>query len=116
MDAEQAVEQKNATILTSLITSLITVIATLLLVTLWFQPLENIKLNKQNLKQDKLQIEEIRQSITISRQDLEQQVRDYITNNYGELSERDEKVDKLLIYFRQQDARLTNIEKALSKF
>jgi len=116
VDAEQAVEQKNATILTSLITSLITVIATLLLVTLWFQPLENIKLNKQNLKQDKLQIEEIRQSITISRQDLEQQVRDYITNNYGELSERDEKVDKLLIYFRQQDARLTNIEKALSKF
>ncbi len=116
MDTEQAVEQKNATILTSLVTSLITVIATLLLVTLWFQPLENIKLNKQSLKQDKLQIEEIRKSITISRQDLEQQVRDYITNNYGELSERDEKVDKLLIYFRQQDARLTNIEKALSKF
>lgn len=95
----------------SLITSLVTVVLVLSVFFFWFQA----KIDK-NIQQERQEIEAIKQSITVSRQELEIQVRDYINKNYGELSERDEKVDKLVIYFRQQDARLSNIEKALSKF
>ena len=109
-------ELKKATILTSLITSFITVIFCLLTLVFWLQPIKSINQNKKSIEQYQNEIAEIRKSITISREELELQVIDYIDKNYGELSERDEKVDKLNIYFRQQDARLSNIEKALSKF
>ncbi len=95
----------------SLITSLVTVLLVLSVFFFWFQA----KID-ENIQQERQEIAAIKESITVSRQELEIQVRDYINKNYGELSERDEKVDKLVIYFRQQDARLSNIEKALSKF
>jgi len=104
-------QQKKSIIVTSLITSLVTVIISMIIFAFWFN---NAPMN--SIQQNKLSIEEIRKSITISREELELQVRTYIDKNYGELSERDENVDKLIIYFKQQDARLLNIEKALSKF
>ena len=99
---------------TSLITSLVTVLICLAVFFFWFQ--KSIDENRLSLQQERQDIEAIKQSITVSREELELQIRDYINKNYGELSERDEKVDKLVIYFRQQDARLSNIEKALSNF
>ena len=77
---------------------------------------KDITANQLALEQYNNQITEIKQSLNVSRVELEKQVKDYIDTNYGVLSERDEKVDKLVIYFRQQDARLSNIEKALSEF
>jgi len=99
---------------TSLMTSLITVSLVLVVFFFWFQA--KIDENRLSIELEQQEIAAIKESITVSRQELELQVRDYINKNYGELSERDEKVDKLVIYFRQQDARLSNIEKALSTF
>ena len=75
-----------------------------------------ITANQLALEQFNSQVEEIKKSVNVSRTELEKQVKYYVDTNYGVLSERDEKVDKLVIYFRQQDSRLSNIEKALSEF
>jgi len=113
---DETVDHKKVSIQTSLLTSFITVALSLIIFVFGFQPLANIDQNKQNIEDVQLQLDELKAIVTVSREQLELQVRDYIDKNYGELSERDEKVDKLIIYFRQQDARLSNIEEALSKF
>ncbi|PCJ48640.1 MAG: hypothetical protein COA74_07995 [Gammaproteobacteria bacterium] len=111
------IADKNAIIKTSILSSLGTVLVVLAIFALWAQnPLKDIQTNKLTINTYDSQIKEIKESISVSRGELEKQVRKYIETNYGELSERDEKVDKLVIYFRQQDARLSNIEEALTKF
>lgn len=105
---------KSAVIKLCVLTSSIIVILSLIAFTYLIK--KDINANQLALKQYNGQIEEIKKSVNVSRVELEKQVRDYIDTNYGVLSERDEKVDKLVIYFKQQDARLSNIEKALSKF
>ena len=109
-------DEVKSTIMTSIISSVFTVLIILTILVISFQPIRTINQNKMNIETSQVQVAEIKESIDISRAELEAQVKDYIAKNYGELSERDEKVDKLLIYFRQQDARLSNIEQALSKF
>jgi hypothetical protein len=89
---------------------------TLLLYVLIFEPLKDIQNNKLRLLNQQAQIESIRESIQVSRQELEAQMQLYIEENYGDVSERDENIAKLMIYFKQQDARLSNIEEALAKF
>ncbi len=115
-DTNKTDDLKKSTILTSVISSLITVILIFLVLLIGFQPIQQMNQNSSNITSTQKDIVAIKDSIKISREELEIQVKDYINDNYGELSERDEKVDKLLIYFRQQDSRLSNIEKALSKF
>ena len=105
---------KNTIIKLSALTS--SIIIVLFLVAFTYFVKKDITANQLALQQYNNQLGEIKQSLNVSRVELEKQVKDYIDTNYGVLSERDEKVDKLLIYFRQQDARLNNIEKALSKF
>lgn len=112
----QSDDLKKSTIQTSIISSLVTVTLIFLILYISFQPIQKINENASNITSTQKDIVAIRESIEISRKELETQVNEYIALNYGELSERDENVDKLLIYFRQQDARLSNIEKALSKF
>ena len=107
---------RKSTIQTSIISSLVTVILILIILVIGFQPIRKMNENTANIINFQKDIAAIKKSLEISRTELETQVKDYIAYNYGELSERDEKVDKLLIYFRQQDARLINIENALSKF
>ena len=105
---------KSAIIKLSVLTSSIIVIVFLVAFTFFVK--KDITANQLAMEQYNSQIEEMKQALNISRTELEKQVKDYIDTNYGVLSERDEKVDKLVIYFRQQDARLSNIEKALSEF
>ena len=105
---------KNAVIKLCILTSSIVVVLFLLAFTFFIK--KDITANQLVMEQHNIQIEEIKQSLNVSRTELEKQVKDYIDTNYGVLSERDEKVDKLIIYFRQQDARLSNIEKALAEF
>jgi len=105
---------KNAVIKLCILTSSIVVVLFLLAFTFFIK--KDITANYLAMEQHNIQIEEIKQSLNVSRTELEKQVKDYIDTNYGVLSERDEKVDKLIIYFRQQDARLSNIEKALAEF
>jgi cell division protein FtsB len=105
---------RNAVIKLCILTSSIVVV--LFLVAFTFFIKKDITANQLVMEQHNIQIEEIKQSLNVSRTELEKQVKDYIDTNYGVLSERDEKVDKLIIYFRQQDARLSNIEKALAEF
>ena len=107
---------QKSTVVTSIISSLITVTIIVLILLFSFQPIQQMNENSSNITATQKDILAIKESIEISRKELEVQVTDYISQNYGELSERDEKVDKLLIYFRRQDSRLSNIEKALSKF
>ena len=110
-------ESKQLTIGTCIITSIVTVTIALGAFAFWLQkPLANIQANQQFIEQQNQETTQIKEALRISRIELEAQVRAYIDENYGVLSERDEKIDKLLIYFKQQDARLSNIEKALSKF
>ena len=123
MDINEMADNKNnsndlrkSTIQTSIISSLVTVIVVLIIFVIGFQPIRKMNENTANIINSQKDIIAIKESLEISRTELETQVKDYIAHNYGELSERDEKVDKLLIYFRQQDARLVNIENALSKF
>ena len=119
MDVDKSTEntgQTNAVIRTSIISSIFTLLIILGALILWLQPLNRIEQNKLASQNNQKQLELIKESVEISRAELELQIKDYISKNYGVLSERDEQVDKLLIYFRQQDARLNNIEKALSKF
>jgi len=108
--------QQPSVLKTSLITSIVTSVVVLMIFVLVFKPLGNIKQNSNSIELQQKQLSEIKEQINVSRQELELQVRNYIDKNYGVLSERDEKVDKLVIYFRQQDARLSNIEKALATF
>ena len=100
------------TILVSLASSLLTVLAYALL----FQPIQMIQQNRQQLEITEQQLTEIKESVQVSREELTKQMQDYIDENYGDISERDENIAKLLIYFKQQDARLSNIEEALAKF
>lgn len=123
MDINEMTDNKNnsddlrkSMIQTSIISSLVTVILILIILVIGFQPIRKMNENTANIINSQKDIVAIKKSLEISRTELETQVKDYIAYNYGELSERDEKVDKLLIYFRQQDARLINIENALSKF
>ena len=123
MNSDELIEKKNqldniksSTIQTSIIASLITIILVIVILHISFKPIQKINENSSNIITTRNEVVAIRESIETSRKELEKQVNKYIDDNYGELSERDEKVDKLLIYFRQQDARLNNIEKALSKF
>jgi flagellar motility protein MotE (MotC chaperone) len=105
---------RSAVIKLCVLTSSIVVV--LFLVAFTFLVKKEITANQLAMEQSNIQIADIKQSLNVSRTELEKQVKDYIDTNYGVLSERDEKVDKLVIYFRQQDARLSNIEKALSEF
>ena len=105
---------KSAVIKLCVLTSSIIVILFLIAFTFFIK--KDITANQMALEQYNNQLEDIKVSLNVSRTELEKQVKDYIDTNYGVLSERDEKVDKLVIYFRQQDARLSNIEKALSEF
>jgi hypothetical protein len=105
---------KNTIIKLSILTSSIIIVLFLVVFTYFVK--KDITANQLALQQYNNQLDEIKQSLNVSRVELEKQVKDYIDTNYGVLSERDEKVDKLVIYFRQQDARLSNIEKALTKF
>ena len=100
------------TILVSLACSMLTVLAYALL----FQPIQMIEQNKQQLEITEQQLSEIKESVKVSREELTKQMQDYIDENYGDISERDENIAKLMIYFKQQDARLSNIEEALAKF
>ena len=100
------------TILVSLASSLLTVLAYALL----FQPIQMIQQNRQQLEITEQQLTEIKESVQVSREELTKQMQDYIDENYGDISERDENIAKLMIYFKQQDARLSNIEEALAKF
>ena len=118
MSTEDKKEQNDngSNVRQSLLISFGTALLTLVLYNLLFQPLANINKHQVQLSQHKQQLEEIKETIKVSRAELEKQVKLYIDENYGELSERDEKIAKLEIYFKQQDARLSNIEEALSKF
>ncbi len=100
------------TILVSLASSMLTVLAYALL----FQPLHLIQENKSQLELTEQQLTEIKESVKVSREELTRQMQAYIDENYGDISERDENIAKLMIYFKQQDARLSNIEEALAKF
>ena len=100
------------TILISLACSLITVLAYALL----FQPIQQIQQHQQQLEMQQQQLAEIKESVQVSREELTKQMQQYIDENYGDISERDENIAKLLVYFKQQDARLSNIEEALAQF
>ena len=100
------------TVLISVASSMITLLVYVFL----FQPLHMIQDNQAQLETQKEALAELKQSVKISREELTLQMQDYINENYGDISERDENIAKLMIYFKQQDARLSNIEEALSKF
>ena len=67
-------------------------------------------------REQQQQLAEIKESVQVSREELTKQMQLYIDENYGDISERDENIAKLLVYFKQQDARLSNIEEALAQF
>ena len=79
----------------------------------WFQ---ETKMNSHinTINENRIHIEQIKKDVRIANEALEEQIKIYIDGNYGYLSRRDEKVEKLTIYFRQQEQRLANIERALA--
>ena len=89
---------------------------TLLTYILVFQPQQAIKANQEKLVIQAAHLNAIEEQIKISREELSAEMTRFIDENYGDISERDEKIEKLLIYFKQQDARLSNIEEALAQF
>ena len=100
------------TILIAIICSLLTVLTYELV----FQPQQAIEAHEEKLILQAAQLKAIEEQVKISRQELSQEMKRFVDENYGDISERDEKIEKLLIYFKQQDARLSNIEEALAKF
>lgn len=111
-EAETSSSSLRQTILISLACSLLTVLAYALV----FQPIQLIEQNKQQIELQQQQLAEIKESVQVSREALTNQMQLYIDENYGDISERDENIAKLLVYFKQQDARLSNIEEALAQF
>lgn len=89
---------------------------TLIIYVLWFEPLKTMRHNQVQIEQQREQLAELQETVKVSREELAKQLEQYIEDNYGDTSERDESIAKLEIYFKQQDARLSNIEEALSKF
>ena len=89
---------------------------TLLTYIVVFQPQQAIKANQEKLVIQAAHLSAIEEQIKISRAELSAEMTRFIEENYGDISERDEKIEKLLIYFKQQDARLSNIEEALAQF
>lgn len=104
-----------------LVSVLVTVLCLLLFV-VWFQhskmagDLDTIVNNQRQLQEQQAELAALREQLKVAEAELENRIKNYVDQNYGYLSERDEKVDKLAIYFRQQEARLSNLEKALSNF
>lgn len=115
---QPATQQSNAnvtmqqTVLISVVCSLLTILAYALL----FQPLQAIQANKTEITLQKEQLTEVQESLKVSREELTKQMQGYINENYGDISKRDENIAKLIIYFKQHEARLSNIEEALAKF
>lgn len=94
---------------TAIITSIITVTAFLF----WFQETK-MNSNINTINENRIHIEQIKKDVRIANEALEEQIKIYIDGNYGYLSARDEKVEKLTVYFRQQEQRLANVERALA--
>ena len=89
---------------------------TLLVYVLLFQPQQAIEANQKSLVIQAAHLDAIEAELKISRAELSAEMIRFIEQNYGDISERDENIEKLLIYFKQQDARLSNIEEALAQF
>ena len=99
-----------------LLISFASALITLIVYVLWFEPIKTMRQNQLQIQTQQAAIAELQDTVKVSREQLNQQMQLYIDENYGDISERDENIAKLQIYFKQQDARLTNIEEALSKF
>lgn len=99
-----------------LLISFASALITLIVYVLWFEPIKTMRQNQLQIQTQQAAIAELQDTVKVSREQLNQQMQLYIDENYGDISERDENIAKLQIYFKQQDARLSNIEEALSKF
>jgi len=99
-----------------LLISFASALITLIVYVLWFEPIKTMRQNQLQIQTQQTAIAELQDTVKVSREQLNQQMQLYIDENYGDISERDENIAKLQIYFKQQDARLSNIEEALSKF
>ena len=105
--------ENNKKNLISIVTAIITSIITVALCLFWFQETK-MNSNINTINENYTTIEQIKKDFRIANEALEEQIKIYIDGNYGYLSRRDEKVEKLTIYFRQQEQRLANIERALA--
>ena len=78
--------------------------------------INSISMSRAAVIEQAQEIEALKRELSIAETELEKKIKSYVDQNYGYLSERDEKVDKLIVYFRQQEERLSNIEAALAAF
>ena len=114
---EKVKEDGNfAEIRQTLLISFGSALITLIVYVLWFEPLKTMRQNQLQIEAQRVELAELKETVKVSRAELAKQLEQYIEDNYGDTSERDESIAKLEIYFKQQDARLSNIEEALSKF
>lgn len=108
--------QNNPSFVQTFLVAITCSLFTLLIYVMVFQPQQAIEANQEKLVIQAAQLNAIEEEIKISRAELSAEMTRFIEENYGDISERDEKIEKLLIYFKQQDARLSNIEQALASF
>ncbi len=112
----------RTTVGTSITTAALTVIISLVGAGVWFQETmissykNTIDSNQKELAKQSKALERIEKEIKVARDELEENIKIYLDNNYGVLSKRDEKVEKIRFILKQQERRLTNIERALSKY